>query len=1087
MTITCTDTLRRGLAGDTLEHFYKLQVNYGDAIMSEYFDDRIRTVTFREFGEQTRAAAGVLRERFGVHRIGSFVALQMDNSPYYYVAFWALLMAGYKPVLLDVNAPPALLEHILKQTGATAMVTNNLNVPDDIVRITPSEIIEPAKYHNAFRAKWANEYALCTSGTTASSKIYVFNGKSLRDQFGGAKSLCTSECKVLHDGAIRGLAFLPLHHVFGFYGMLVLFNLFGKTVVYLKDRSPATIQETCKRHKVTHILAVPLFWNNVAQGIVRKAQLMGRSAQLKLNAAINVSLYLQRRLGAKGRRIANSTLLDSVQENLLGPDVQQLISGGGHVLPETLRIINGVGYSLMCGFGMTECGITGVVTADDLELKLSNSIGGAFYLAEYKILPSDPAVPNVGELLIRGASMHIGRMVDGLLLPPDVDAEGWLHSGDLARMDKGRVWIEGRIKEVIIGESGENVYPDELEDYFINLPGVEQFCVTGINRNGRTEEIALVVDLKGKEDEGSIATLADAVAQAATLLPLHKRIRYLFVTQQPLPVVNGIKVARGKLKKLIEDNAWKYLEVDVAGRRIAVSTEKAAPKLVMSTVPEYNSVLFEVKKIFGEVLSLSPAEIAEDAHFIYDLGGDSLASLDVFTKVEEKYSIMINDNEYLSCVNARDLANLVCAKHSGIDLDANKPKHEAPVTPITRFEDSHEYKEFQKRLESLKGSDNPYFVAFDSALTDTSVFKDRRVVNYGSYNYICLSGHPDTIRAAKEAADKYGTSASGSRLLAGEKPLHRELEAAIAKWKHTEAALVLVGGHSTNVTFVGNFCTPNDLILYDALSHNSIMQGCQLSKGESKGFPHNDTKALENILKNHRDKYEKVLIVVEGAYSMDGDIAPIPEFVRIKKQYGCFLMVDEAHSSCVIGKTGGGVDEYYDLAPDDIDVKMGTLSKGLGTCGGYLAGSRALIEFLKISVPGFVFSVGLSPVLAAATLEGLEVMQREPERFERLHRNINDFIELAHSYFFDTCLAAETAIVPILIGSDADAFLLSKLLLDEGVFVPPAVYPAVPKNQARLRFCLTSDHSKEQAEQAMKTLDRLCREHHLKVPRKTYS
>jgi len=356
------------------------------------------------------------------------------------------------------------------------------------------------------------------------------------------------------------------------------------------------------------------------------------------------------------------------------------------------------------------------------------------------------------------------------------------------------------------------------------------------------------------------------------------------------------------------------------------------------------------------------------------------------------------------------------------------------------------------------------------------------MLDFGSYNYVGMSGRKETKDAAKAAIDKYGTSASGSRLLAGEKTLHKELEAAIAEWKHTETALVLVGGHSTNVTCVGNFCGKGDLIVYDAIAHNSIEQGCRLSQATAKPFPHNDVKALESILRNQRHKFGKVLIVVEGAYSMDGDIAPVPDYVRLKKKYGCFLMVDEAHSACVIGKTGGGVDEYFGLAPDDIDIKYGTLSKGLGTCGGYLAGSHAIIDYMRYNLPGFVFSVGISPPLAAASLEAIRLLRSDPSIMERLHRNIHCFIEEAHKRHFNTCLAGETAIVPILVGKDEDAWELSNRLRKKGVIVPPAVYPAVPKNKARLRFCVISEHQPEEIIEALDKLKECAEESGILLP-----
>ena len=403
-------------------------------------------------------------------------------------------------------------------------------------------------------------------------------------------------------------------------------------------------------------------------------------------------------------------------------------------------------------------------------------------------------------------------------------------------------------------------------------------------------------------------------------------------------------------------------------------------------------------------------------------------------------------------------------------------------TPITRFEDTPEYQHFVQRKQALITGDNPYFVCHDSALTDRSFMDGQWVLNFGSYNYVGMSGRKEVADAAIDAIRKYGTSASGSRLLAGEKTIDQELEREIAEWKHAEDALVLVGGHSTNVTFVGNFCHDGDLILYDSLIHNSVAEGCRLAHCTARPFPHNDPAALERILASRRDRFSKVLIAVEGVYSMDGDIAPVPEYVRIKQKYGCFLMVDEAHSTCVIGETGGGVDEYFGLAPDAIDIKMGTLSKGLGTCGGYLAGSKNLIEYLRYNLPGFVFSVGISPPLCAATLCAVRLMRTDPSIMANMRRNIQCFADEAKRRGLNIGLAGKTAILPVLVGPDKDALALSSKLRTMGVFVPPALYPAVPKDQARLRFCVTAAHKPEQIVEALDKLEEACRELNITLP-----
>ena len=266
-----------------------------------------------------------------------------------------------------------------------------------------------------------------------------------------------------------------------------------------------------------------------------------------------------------------------------------------------------------------------------------------------------------------------------------------------------------------------------------------------------------------------------------------------------------------------------------------------------------------------------------------------------------------------------------------------------------------------------------------------------------------------------------------------------------------------------------------DFILYDALAHNSIAEGVELSHADSKAFAHNDLEMLESLLKKIDGRYKKVLIVVEGVYSMDGDIAPIPEFVRLKKQYGCFLMVDEAHSSGVIGENGGGVDDYFGLDPHDVDIKYGTMSKALGTCGGYIAADHSIVEYLRYSMSGFVFTAGIAPPLAAACMKAIEIIRRDNTMVGKLHRNIAYFTRRCKEEGMNIGLAGQSAIVPVLIGSDADAARLSSEMIKRGVFVPPAMYPAVRMGESRLRFTVSATHSEEQLEKAVTVLAELMR------------
>ncbi|MBU2739836.1 aminotransferase class I/II-fold pyridoxal phosphate-dependent enzyme, partial [Acidithiobacillus concretivorus] len=298
--------------------------------------------------------------------------------------------------------------------------------------------------------------------------------------------------------------------------------------------------------------------------------------------------------------------------------------------------------------------------------------------------------------------------------------------------------------------------------------------------------------------------------------------------------------------------------------------------------------------------------------------------------------------------------------------------------------------------------------------------------------------------------------------VAGERPLHRQLEKALADFYGVDDALTFVSGHATNVTTIGHLLGARDLILHDEYAHNSIVQGALLSGAQRLSFPHNDLNALETLLRQHRRKAERVLIVVEGMYSMDGDFPDLPRLIDLKKKHQAWLMVDEAHSFGVMGATGRGIAEHFNINTHDVDIWMGTLSKTLAACGGYIAGEQALIDNLRYLAPGFLYSVGLAPPLAAAALTALTILQKEPDRVQTLQERGQYFLEEAKRQQMDTGFSAGYAITPLIIGSSLQAVRLSSQLLEQGVHVQPILYPAVPEKQARLRFFLNVEHSPEE-------------------------
>jgi 8-amino-7-oxononanoate synthase len=394
---------------------------------------------------------------------------------------------------------------------------------------------------------------------------------------------------------------------------------------------------------------------------------------------------------------------------------------------------------------------------------------------------------------------------------------------------------------------------------------------------------------------------------------------------------------------------------------------------------------------------------------------------------------------------------------------------------FTRFDRHPGYEKMlvPKAAAERLGLRNPFFIAHDGVAGAVTRIEGREYLNFSSYNYLGLAGHPAINKAAKEAIDRYGTSASASRLVAGERPIQRELEQALAELYEVEDCIVFVSGHATNVSTIGYLFGPKDLVIHDSLIHNSVLEGIKLSGATRRSFPHNDTRALDALLAEIRGQFERVLIVVEGHYSMDGDIPDLPALIDIKRRHGAFLMVDEAHALGVLGTTGKGSHEHFSVSGKDVDIWMGTLSKTLAGCGGYIAGERALVEHLKYAAPGFVYSVGIAPPLAAASLAALKIMLKEPERIAHLQENGRTFLERAQEAGINTGTSQGYAIIPAITGSSLKAARLSNALFERGINVQPIVYPAVEEKAARLRFFLSAQHHQKQIDATIQTVRRL--------------
>jgi 8-amino-7-oxononanoate synthase len=422
-------------------------------------------------------------------------------------------------------------------------------------------------------------------------------------------------------------------------------------------------------------------------------------------------------------------------------------------------------------------------------------------------------------------------------------------------------------------------------------------------------------------------------------------------------------------------------------------------------------------------------------------------------------------------------------KSEFLDVGAAKPDRvsaralERNCMDIRNMED-YQLIQQMRDFYSQDGRRNPYFMPRQGRITDRLQVQGRDYISYSGYNYLGLSNEPRVIQAAQQALAQYGTHAGAARMVGGEIALHRQLEQTYAEAFGFEDCVASVGGYVVNVMTIGYLLGANDVVLMDEYMHNSGVMGGVMSQARRILFPHGDYDALERLLASNRTRYERAMIVVEGAYSMDGDLANLPRLLEIKRNHDAWLMVDEAHSLGVVGATGRGLCEYWQIDPREVDIIMGTLSKSFASCGGFLGGSKEMIGLLRHFAPGLLlYSTGLPPASAAAALESLRIMLQEPQRVQRLQQNARRFAELAQARGFHLSCRGESAVIPLILGDTQLALQLMSDLLEAGIIAHAVMYPVVARDKARLRFFLTSQHSEAQFVQTLDLVDQLMRRH----------
>lgn len=729
-------------------------------------------------------------------------------------------------------------------------------------------------------------------------------------------------------------------------------------------------------------------------------------------------------------------------------------------------------------------------------------VGCGGNLLDQRIIIADPekqsSLPDdrVGEVWVSGPSVAQGywnqpeataRTFHAFL--KDTGEGPFLRTGDLGFLKDGELFITGRLKDLIIIR-GLNHYPQDIEQtvgkshpklrpgqggaFVVNIDGRDRLGIVFEIERGKNHDFHAVMDAIRREVAAEHELQVEAIA---------------LIKAGSVPKTSSGKIQRHACKQgfLSDDlefvakwSSWQDGSVKPAAHPIGDVAVGPATLEKDGLSARSRTPVLESPQSTAEVVLEHVRRVAKERSVgmtldssIIELGLDSLERMEIVASLEESFGGRIPEDVLLQIETCREVASAVDKYLGGAARErADIPRDREISLEQYVVEHFPEIKRLEQVIDDTQaaGVATPYFKVHEGILLDTTRIGGKEYISFSSFNYLGMSGNKRVMEAAKRAIDEYGTSVGASRLVSGDKKIHHELEHELSSFLGIEATMVLPSGHSTNESTIGHLFGPGDLILYDALAHNSIQQGAMLSGARRRSFPHNDWRACEKLLAELRPAYRRVLVAIEGVYSMDGDFPDLPKFIEIKNRYKSLLYIDMAHCLGVMGQTGRGIIEHWNVDPREIDIVMGTISKGLGSCGGFIGGTKTLMRYLKYTTPAFVFATGISPAATAAALESLRVLQDEPERLTTLHDRARLFLSLARARGMNTGTSGGTPVIPVILGNSLHCMIASQMMFERGVNVQPILHPAVEEKAARLRFFINSDHSEEQIRYTVDTL-----------------